>query len=79
MPFLFVSDGAPEAEDYDSNYIWYEAQDAESLRRAVESAKRRSGMTQLTQAPWLEIRGRASHRSPDWWTRLRARWCSRSA
>ncbi len=41
MPFLFVPDGGPEAEEYSSNYVWYDADDAHSVRRALDEVSRR--------------------------------------
>lgn len=43
MPYLFVTDNAPEAEDYASNYIWYDANDPESVREALAEVTRRRG------------------------------------
>ena len=41
MPFLFVSDDGPEAEEYASNYVWYDADDPLSVRRALDEVSRR--------------------------------------
>lgn len=39
MPYLFVSDGA-EAEEFDSNYFWYDVDDPASLQQALEESRR---------------------------------------
>jgi len=41
MPHIFVDDGAPEAEDYASNYIWFDSDDRGSYVRALAEARRR--------------------------------------
>ena len=51
MPYLFVHDGYPEAEDYGDNYIWYDARDPDSVERAVEIARER-----------MQKRGESTHR-----------------
>ncbi|MBN2704509.1 MAG: hypothetical protein JXR23_09890 [Pontiellaceae bacterium] len=35
---IFVDDGYPEAEEYETNYVAFEMQEAESYRRAEETA-----------------------------------------
>ena len=37
---IFVSDGYPEAEDYDSNYVDYDPQDQASVEDAKAEARR---------------------------------------
>jgi len=39
MPYVLVSDGAPDADDYASNYIWYEENNSASLERALNKAR----------------------------------------
>ena len=39
MPYIFVPDGGPEADEYDSNYVWYSASDEESYARALAEAE----------------------------------------
>ena len=38
MPYLFIDDGHPESRDFADNYVWFDAEDAESIARAQEIA-----------------------------------------
>jgi hypothetical protein len=40
MAYIFVDDGAPEAEEYDNNYVWFDERDPDDLHRALEEANR---------------------------------------
>jgi hypothetical protein len=46
MPYIFVDDGYPEADEYVNNYVWYDEDDPESLKRAWAEVRRRC--TRLT-------------------------------
>jgi hypothetical protein len=35
MPFLFIDDGSPEAEDCADNYAWFDAADPRSVQRVL--------------------------------------------
>jgi hypothetical protein len=41
LAYIFVSDGGPEADDYDSSRIWFDENDPASYQRALEQARRR--------------------------------------
>jgi hypothetical protein len=43
MPYLFIPDGAPEADEYASNYVWCDPTDPASLRVALDELAQRSG------------------------------------
>jgi hypothetical protein len=34
MPFLFIDDGCPEANDFADNYVWFDAADPRSVKQA---------------------------------------------
>jgi len=36
MTCIFIDDGAPEAEEFDSNYVCYDDNDPASMRQAAE-------------------------------------------
>jgi len=38
MAYIFVDDGYPEASDYANNYVSYDPENPESVRRAQEKA-----------------------------------------
>ena len=40
MPYIFVDDGYPEADEYANNYVWYDEKDPESLQRAWTEVRR---------------------------------------
>ena len=61
MPYLFVSDGAPEADEYSSNYFWFEADDPASLQRALDEAHGRTGAATARAAPLLRLRPTRFH------------------
>ncbi|MFT5122952.1 MAG: hypothetical protein ACI9TH_000009 [Kiritimatiellia bacterium] len=33
MPYIFIDDGEPESEEYETNYVWYDPADPASLER----------------------------------------------
>ena len=41
MPYLFITDGYPEAEEFADNYIWYDAADPKSYQAARALVKER--------------------------------------
>ncbi len=46
---IFVDDGYPESDDYESSYVTYDPRDARDYARAVEEALRRMAQT---AGPW---------------------------
>jgi len=51
MPYVFVSDGSPEAADYDSNYIYYDEDDLESMETALDVIQNRDSVPVALSAP----------------------------
>lgn len=33
MPYVFVDDGYPESGEFDNNYVWFDPEDPQALRR----------------------------------------------
>ena len=55
MPYVFISDGAPEAEEYASNYVWYDPDCADSLQHAIDEVTRRCGTGGVTRRLLAEV------------------------
>ncbi len=59
MPFIFVDDGYPEADDYASNYEWVETA---AVKARKDAARRRRACGKCpppeTQPWWQRLRGR---------------------
>lgn len=50
MAYIFVDDGAPEAWEYDTNYIFFDENDPKDRERALLEAERRRRRVQELQA-----------------------------
>ena len=50
--YIFVDDGYPEAEDYDSNFLCYDPADSESVRTALRRAKEETTAGRISRRPW---------------------------
>lgn len=56
--YIFVDDGYPEADEYDSNYLAYDPADSESVRSALRKAQASSEASRLDAGrsgwfPWM--------------------------
>ena len=40
MAYFFFDDGAPDAEDYVNNYVYFDEKNSESYRRVMETIKK---------------------------------------
>ncbi len=50
MAYIFVDDGAPEAWEYDSNFIFFDENDPKERERAMLEAERRRCKVEELQA-----------------------------
>jgi len=39
MAYFYIDDGYPESEDYENNYIYFNAQDPECLQKMIKLAQ----------------------------------------
>jgi hypothetical protein len=51
MPYVFINDGSPEASDYDSNYVYYDEDDLESMETALDVIHSRDSVHPSLNAP----------------------------
>ncbi len=50
MPYKFVDDGYPEADDYASNYVWVEEAEAQKQEQKPASARLATAEVDKTRA-----------------------------
>jgi len=62
MPYVFIDDGAPEARDYDSNWLYYCEDDLEDMEAALSVMEGRGGRGRFSAEPALRALRRAIER-----------------
>jgi len=69
MPWLFITDGGPEAEEYASSSVWYDPRDPASVQRALDETRRLRGDDAAAAPAGRAARSRVSDRRflPSGW------------